>query len=54
MPRKDPVPFYRRLGKPQDQSGRVQKISPPMEFDPWTIQHVASNYTDYAIPAQNM
>ena len=23
------VPLFRRLGKPQDRSGRVQKISPP-------------------------
>jgi hypothetical protein len=29
-------------------SGVVQKISPPPEFDPRTIQPVASRYTDYA------
>jgi hypothetical protein len=29
--------FYRRLGGPQGQSGRAQKISSP-EFDPQTIQ----------------
>jgi hypothetical protein len=29
----------------------VQKISPPPGFDPWTVQPVASRYTDYAIPA---
>ena len=29
-------------------SGQVQKISPPPEFDPRTVQPVASRYTDYA------
>jgi hypothetical protein len=27
-------PLYRRLGGPQDRSGRVRKISPPPGFDP--------------------
>jgi hypothetical protein len=36
---------------PQDRSGRVRKISPPAEFDPRTVQAVASRYNDYAIPA---
>ena len=44
-------PFYRRLGGPQGQSGRVQKISPPPGFDPRTVQPIASRYTDWAIPA---
>jgi hypothetical protein len=35
-------PLYRRL----------RKISPPPGFDPWTIQPVASRYTNYTIPAQ--
>ena len=43
-------PLYRRLGGPQARSGRVQKISPPLRFDPRTIQPVASRYTNYAIP----
>ena len=42
---KDPV------GGPRDRSGRVPKISPLPEFDPRTIQPVASRYTDWAIPA---
>ena len=29
--------------------GRVQKILPPPEFDPWTVQPVASCYTNYTI-----
>ena len=45
-PGKDPVPIYRRLGGPQRQSGRVRKISPPPEFDPRTVQPVASCFTD--------
>jgi len=42
-------PLYRRLGGSQGQSGQVQKISPPLGFCPWTVQPVASHYTDYAI-----
>ena len=34
---------------PQGRSGHVRKISPPPGFDPWTIQPVASRYTDYAV-----
>jgi len=34
-------PLYRRLGRPQDWSGQVWKISPPLGFDPWTVQQVA-------------
>jgi hypothetical protein len=39
------------LGRPQGRSGRMRKISPPPEFDPRTVQPVASRYTDCAIPA---
>jgi hypothetical protein len=49
-PGKTQYPLYRRLGGPQDQSGEVQKISPPPGFDPRTVQPIASRYTDYAIP----
>jgi len=45
-PVKTKHPLYRRLGGPQDRSGRVRKISPPPEFDPRTVQPVASRYTD--------
>jgi len=41
-------PLYRRLGGPQDRSGRVRKISPPPGFDPRTVQRVASRFTDKA------
>jgi len=43
-------PLYKRLGGLQGVSGRERKISPPLEFDPQTIQSVASRYTDCAIP----
>ena len=46
--------LYRRLGGPQDRSGRVQKISPPPGFDPRTVKPVASYYTDWAIPARSI
>ena len=31
-------PLHRRLGGPQDRSGRVRKISPPPGFDPRTLE----------------
>jgi hypothetical protein len=36
-------PLYMWLGRPQ---GRVQKISPPPEFDPRTVQPVANRFRD--------
>jgi len=47
-PGKTRYPLYRRLDGPQGQSGQVQKILPSPGFNPWTIQPVASSYTDYA------
>jgi len=44
-------PLYRRLGGPQGRSGKVWKISSPPEFDPQTVQPVASRYTDRTIQA---
>ena len=32
---------------------RCGKISPPPGFDPWTVQPVASRYTDYATRLTN-
>ena len=46
-PAKTQYPLYRRLGGPQGRSGQVRKISPPPEFDPRTVQPVASRYNDY-------
>jgi hypothetical protein len=48
---KTQYPFYRRLGGPQGQSGRVRKISRPPGFDPRAVQSVASRYIDWAIAA---
>ena len=50
--RKTQYPLYKRLGGPQGRSGQVRKISPPPGFDPWTVQPVASRYTDYATRPQ--
>ena len=47
-PGKTRYPLYRRLGGPLGRSGQVRKISPPMGFDPRTVQPVASRYTDWA------
>ena len=50
----DPVPIIQDAKwTSQGQSGRMQKILPPPGLDPWTVQPVASHYTDYAIPAHN-
>jgi hypothetical protein len=38
--------LHRRLSGPQGWSGQVWKILPPLGFNPWTIQTVASRYTD--------
>ena len=46
-PGKTRYPLYRRLGRTQGRSGRVRKISPSPGFDPWTVQSVASRYTNY-------
>ena len=48
---KTQYPLYRRLGGPHSWSGWVWKISPPLGFDPRTVQPVASHYTDWAILA---
>ena len=39
-------PLYRRLVRPQGRYGKVRKISPPLGFDPRTMQPVASRYTN--------
>ena len=48
-------PLYRRLGESQGRNGWMLKISPPPPpgFDPWTVQYIASHYTDWAIPAHS-
>jgi hypothetical protein len=51
-PGKTQYPLYKRLGGRQGQSGRLRKISPPQEYDPRTVQPVASRYTDWAILVQ--
>jgi hypothetical protein len=51
-PRKEArYPLYRRLGEPQGRSKRARKISTPPGFDPGTVKPVASQYTDYVMPA---
>ena len=47
-------PLYRSLGGPQGRSGRVRKISLAPGFDPQTVQPVASQYTEYAVPAHRV
>jgi hypothetical protein len=47
-PGKTRCPLYRRLDGSQGRSGQVRKTSPPLGFDPQTVQPVASRYTDWA------
>jgi len=51
LPVKTQYPLCRRLGGPQGGPGWVQKISPPLGFDPRIVQPIASHCTDYAIAA---
>jgi hypothetical protein len=53
-PQKTRYPLCRRLSGPQRRSGRVRKISPPLGFDPRTLESVESRYTDYDIPAHTL
>jgi hypothetical protein len=48
-PEKARYQMYKRLGGPQSQSERAQKISPPPGFDPRTVQSLAIRYTDWTI-----
>jgi hypothetical protein len=43
--------LYRKLGGPQGQSGRGQRISSLPGFDLRILQRVANRYTDSPIPA---
>jgi len=40
-------PFYRRLGGPQDQSGRAENLI-PTGIRSWTVQPVVIRYTDWS------
>ena len=44
-PGRTQYPFYRRLGGPQDRSGRVENLV-PTGIRARTVQPVASHYTD--------
>jgi hypothetical protein len=48
-PGKTRYPLYRRLGRPQNQPGRVRKTSPPPGFYPRTVHPIASGSTDCVI-----
>jgi hypothetical protein len=54
-PGKDPIPFVQEAGWAPGLvwTGKENLPSPP-EFDPGTVQHVASRYTDWAIPAHGL
>jgi len=48
--RNDLVPTAEGVGWVSGRSEQVREISLPAEFESQTVQHVASRYTDYAIP----
>jgi len=39
---------------PMAGQGRYRKSRPPPEFDPWTVQPLASRYKDCALPVQQL
>jgi hypothetical protein len=48
-PGKDPVPIVQEAGwAPGPVWTDAENLAPPPGFDPWTIQLVASRYTNYA------
>ena len=48
-PGKDPVPIVQQAGwAPGPVWTGAENLTPPPGFDPWTIQPLASRYTDYA------
>ena len=53
-PGKTQYTLYRRLNGPQGWSGQLQKILPPLGFDPWTVQPEVSCCTDYAVLAHQV
>jgi hypothetical protein len=48
-----PVPSAQEVVWAPGQSGQVRKIFPPPGFGPWTVQPVASRYTDYTVWVNN-
>jgi hypothetical protein len=53
-PGKTLYPLRRKLDGPKGWSGRVKKISPPLGFDPRSVQPVVSRFNDLAIPTQRI
>ena len=51
-PGKTRYPLY--MVGPQGRSGRVRKISPPLRFDPRTVQPVASHSLQLRLEAANV
>jgi hypothetical protein len=49
LPQKTWYPLYWRLGGLWGWSRQARKISPPLGFDPWTVQPVASHYFNFYI-----
>jgi hypothetical protein len=53
-PGKTWYPLCKRLSGPQGRFGWVQKISPPLEFDPQAVQPIASHHADCIILAHEI
>ena len=51
-PGKDPVPIVQEAGWARGPVWTgAENFAPPLGFDPWTVQPIASSYTDWAVPA---
>ena len=48
---RDLVPIVQEAGWAPGQVSMVAEILPPPEFDPWTVQLVASHNTDFTLLA---
>ena len=52
-PWKDPVPIVQEAGWAPGPVWKGAENLDPSGFEPWTVQPVASRYTDYATPPTN-
>jgi hypothetical protein len=53
-PGKDPVPIVQEVGWAPGPVWTCAKNASPLGFDPWTVQSVASPYTDWATRPYNL
>jgi hypothetical protein len=50
-PQKDPIPNAQEAGCASTPAWMTDNLAPPLGFDPWAMQPIASHYTEYTISA---